>query len=246
MTLVGKPAIITSGGIDFLNKKFEYFNEELPAAGQVDIAGPAPGFIRIFDTVQIVANVQASPIAASAYGVVRSGGVDYRVTPNLSGAFTLGSNTNFIIGNGEVVRFYNPGATVGRIFGTYIDIKNVNITLIRLTINNVLKTLIPEPSSASFYNRLLQYWTCQFTTRTIHTKSNIFNADTVTHNFRLEMNGNVIGRTTNTTTLNNASTWPNNLNIPVTFGGGDMEIRTEAAITTTEPILVGAYETLRA
>lgn len=235
-------AIITSGGFNVLNKKYELISEILPAGpgGIVDLPGPDVGFLRLFDTVQAISDTIAAPLA-NARGGIRSGGIDYRLTGNISGTNSNGASQGYVIGNGETIRFYNDGANPGRIQGTYIDIPAGNLTLVRMLLDNTAQVVIPQPPSG-YYSRWLQFYQAIFTARNIASRVQIFNADSVSQTFRFLLNNVLIGRT-NITSLT-TGTFPPLPNVAVTNNSGDMAVQMDNNFTTTAPHIIGAYETL--
>lgn len=219
----------------------------VPINNTFDLPGPAAGYVRVYDAVMPVPNTVVAPLG-SRIDMVGTG-----IASPLRIWISLNTTTTQLarvppIGVGQMLRFTNGAVNAVTLYATYNDIPASTITLVRSAPTNVLSTLIPAPP-AGYVNRWLIMGEANPqlspTARTPNPKVVIFNADTVSHTFETVQSGVIVGRSFATTTQTTQAP-PGTYEYVVRAGQGPLQVRTLAAITTTPPNWVGAYETLRA
>jgi hypothetical protein len=222
--------------------KLSFLSLALGAGATVDVPGPAAGFVRFFDLIQVVSNVLAAPLGTCTGFVVDASAVAWTTgTVTLVTGFT-GSQSP--LGAGEVFRIVNGGATAGQINAVYEDVPAAQYTLVRASLGIVPVTVIPA-APAGFYSR----WAIR-ENAAVGTASglsrwarvSVFNDDTIGHSIEYAIGGVILNRSNNLTATNTLLAMPP-YRTPVTTGA--WTVRTVAAVVTRAPILVGAYETLR-
>ncbi len=226
-------------------RNLEPFRADLAAGvGQVvDIPGPAVGFIRLFlDGVQLTSAVVAAPLVGVTMDVIDAALVAYRVTSQLTGTFTQNGSPHGI-GNGEIVRVTNNGATAGHVSTWYVDVPVNNLALVRMLVTNAAGQVAIAAPAAGLYRRWLQSPQMTSTTRSEQARVAVFNRDTITHQMEVLLTGTLFART-QIINGNNVGSWPQTGDIAVTAASGDLEVRTTLAITTNPFVLVGIVETL--
>lgn len=146
------------------------------------------------------------------------------------------------IGFGEVLRVVNTGAVALNVTAQYQEILNTHVTLLRVPLTDAAVDIIP-PAPAGFANRFLligALFQGGSGLRLQMPQISITNRDTVAHTFLIEQGGVILGRT-GATAANTQST--GNVRHTLTYpSGAPVTARTTVAITTTPPLLMGAYE----
>ncbi len=217
----------------------------LPLAGGIgqvaDFPGPPAGSIRVYDGLTMVADALASPLV-NVVVTFRPG--DYIQQPAQSGAQSLNSLNPAPLVFGETLRVTNGGVTSGRVQATYLDIPAVNITVVRQLLTNVAAMVIPVPGAGTFRRTL---WTTQGNTlaRTLGFTAHaaILNRDNVGHSFEALIGGVLLARTAVVAAAGKSTMTPP-IMFEITQASGPLTMRTTEAISTVQPIVLTAYETL--
>lgn len=194
-----------------------------------DLAGPAIGYVRVYDSVHVVASALASGLT----------NVTVKLLPNAqvlkaaqTGTATLSYTNPVPLHYGESLRVTNGGNNAGRIQASYIDIPAAGITAIRATLDATGVSCVPV-SDVGFVNRLAQLGA---SAPAVH----LWNADAVDHSFELLIGSTLVSRTTVVAGA-----------VGVVLGPTQFPITTEllncklaAAVNTLAPQLLWSYETL--
>jgi hypothetical protein len=228
---------------DMLLQAQQFYAAALPAGigATVDVPGPGAGLVRVFDGIQVLADVLAAPLAAVTGDIIAPGPTAYRVASGLTGAFA-GNMLCYVLGEGEVFRVTNGSVNAGRVRATYRDVSAANVGLIRLGFGAAGAVLIPAPP-AGFYRRLMQAWVMTSVNRTLSALINAYNTDSIAQTVEALRGGDLFWRGQSTGSLAVGAFQPLD-QVPVTAVSGDMTVRTVAAIATANYVLTGANETL--
>jgi hypothetical protein len=213
----------------------------LGAGATVDVPGPAAGFVRFFDLIQVVSNTLAAPLGTCTGFIVDVSAVAWptgTVTP-----VTGFTGAQSPIGAGELFRIVNGGATAARINAVYYDVPAAQFTLVRAALGAAPVTVIPA-APAGFFSR----W-AQRDNAAVGSASGlsrwarvvVFNDDTIIHNIEYFVGGVILNRSNNLTATNTLLAMPP-YRMPITTDA--WTAGTVAAVVTRAPRLLGAYETL--
>lgn len=232
-------------GFDPLRREAQSYKAALAGGVGVvtDVPGPAAGFVRVFDFVQVTADLIAAPLAAVKSDiVVLAGPTVYPVISGIAGTSSLNLSC-YVLAEGEVLRVTNGGVNAGRLSATYFDVPSHFLTPIRVKITGPGSTvIIPEPP-AGFYRRIYQAPLMSLQTRNNTGRFNLYNDDTVAHQVSAFMGATLLGRNAAVAAAAVGS-FPANAQQPVVAGGGAYGMATQVAITTRQLSITGAYETL--
>ncbi len=200
------------------------------AAEIADLPGPAAGFVRIYESVSITASALASTLT-DVTTALRSGGVSYPVKVATTSTATIVVSPVPALGNGEVLRVTNGGANAGRVVGTYVDVPATGITLVRTALDATGVSVIPA-APTGYGLRFLQ--------REVGDPSIVVsNLDAVTHSFEVLVGSTVVTRSAPVLTLAvGALAGPTAIPVTDTV----LKVRLAAAVDTTAPVILAAYE----
>lgn len=235
------------------NLPLVFWTGQIPAGAtqSLDIPGPAPGFIRVFDGICISPD-EPGGTTGTVQCLLRNTVtlVEYAAP----GFATATSNTvvpfHSPIGENEVIRLTTGASGVlTRVTTTYRDYPASNITLIRQPLSAVAATIIPEPPPGffrRFYRRPPPHLVDFETNGSVQVAGLIsVNRDSVSIALRWRLNGVLIQRgITQTAGSGVRPQFPIPF-MPVLAGGGNLTVEMSAAVTTPPgPFILGAYETL--
>lgn len=146
------------------------------------------------------------------------------------------------LGFGETMRVVNSGVVAICVYLVYFDIPADNITLVRTSYGPAPVQLVATPS-AGFVNRFLRFGEYSaFSGRMQASKNMLANRDTISHTSIFLQGAQTIYRV-NTAAGSNFRT-AILTNFYVRAGEAPITVNTVAAVTTTSPVVLGAYETL--
>jgi hypothetical protein len=230
-----------SPALDVDNDVPGFLSFALPGGGTVDVPGPAAGFVRFFDLIQVVSNVLAAPLVSVTGFLVDAGAVAWPTgTPSPVLGFAGATSP---LGAGEVFRIVNGGGTAGRIGAVFYDVPAANYTLIRMALAAAPAVVIPA-APAGFFSRWAQREAPAFSSATglaLAPRATIYNDDTVGHSAEIFVGGLILNRTNNITATNTLFSWPP-YRVPII--ADDLSMGLAVAPVTRAPRLLGAYETL--
>jgi hypothetical protein len=161
----------------------------LPIAGlaTVNLPVPAAGFIRIFDSTFVLAD-----IAGGVVGGINASLNGRRVFTGGAAIFVSIAQTPDL-GPTDVLAVSNLGATSGRLCGTYYDVPSAGLGLVRVQVTNALVTLIPLPP-AGFRSTWITVVRGSSTVPTFGVRNTFFNEDTIAHSVTVMCNGLLTSR----------------------------------------------------
>ena len=198
-----------------------------------DLDGPAAGYIRIYDQVSIVASALASGLT-NVTVALRSGGTDYLIMAATTSTATINLSAVPALANGETLRITNGGNNAGKVQGTYVDIPATGITVVRTALDNTGVEVIPA-SPTGYTSRFLQHdaaapvVVCS-------------NRDAVDQSFECLVDGTLVSRSAPASAGAVTS-----LAQPTLFHtASQVKVKLTAAVDTTTPVILCAYELLPA
>lgn len=217
----------------------------LAVGATVDVPGPAAGFVRFFDYIQVIATLNAAPVSLLTYSLVDASAVvwPYGVqTAPIASQFNMTLLTP--LGAGEVVRIANAGPNAGRISARYVDVPASRYTLVRMALGLAPAVVIPAAPVGSLRRWAIFPLPSLVTTSGVSdfARYAVFNDDSVSCTVEQFVNGLLISRSPAVTATN----------IMLPQNPYQMEISTALTIgllvapTLRTPKLYGAYETLEA
>jgi hypothetical protein len=217
---------------------------DIPAGGTVDVPGPAPGFVRLFDQLFLFTQGGAS-MAAIVINLIDAFATSWQMQGGTPSTQSVLYQCSTPIGAGEVIRLGPNGGADARVVATYQDKPAAGVTLIRTALGVVATPpasviVIPAPAAGRF-RRL--YKRTPINNTFLAVGAQVINRDTVSASVRWSLGATLFARAAVANGTQGVPTGPVS-QLSVTAASGDLSAVLGAAPTTTAPIFLSAYEDL--